>query len=82
MKRSDLYDGEQARVDDIEANIFAVELLMPWEWICRDVDALLEGEGFDIESDPNVAVLAERYRVSEQVMTLRIAQVLMDRKVL
>ena len=63
--------GEE--IDDIEANLFAIELLIPWDWICKDIDRL---GGIDVESDPNIQVLAKRYQVSEQLMTFRIASLI------
>jgi Zn-dependent peptidase ImmA (M78 family) len=55
--------------DEIEANQFAAELLMPAELIEKDVDRLLDN-GVDIEAA--VAELADEYNVSQQAMTIRL----------
>lgn len=57
------------RTMDEEANEFAMELLMPEVWLRRDIKAL---GGIDIEDEPAVNKLAKRYRVSPNVMVLRI----------
>lgn len=58
---------------EAEANAFAMELLMPEEWLRKDIAG-----GFDIEDDAKLKKLAKKYGVSMQVMALRIGQ-LMDR---
>ena len=57
-------------VDDneIEANQFAAELLMPHDLIRRDLKKLPS----DIEPETAVAQLARRYQVSIQAMTIRL----------
>ena len=52
-----------------EANIFAMELLMPRELLLADLDKV---GNFDIEDDRTIKLLAKRYRVSEAVMFYRI----------
>lgn len=64
--------------DDIEANRFAMELLIPYDWILADIEAL---GGVDVEDDRAIRQLAKKYRVSVQVMTLRIAGILNEWKV-
>lgn len=54
-----------------EANAFAMELLMPEKFLRADIKKL---GGIDIESDKRIAKLAKRYRVSEQLMSFRLAQ--------
>lgn len=54
------------------ANAFAFELLMPEEWLRRDIGP----GGVDIEDEKRVAALAKKYRVSVSVMTLRIGQLM------
>jgi Zn-dependent peptidase ImmA (M78 family) len=46
---------------------------MPEDWLRRDIKAL---GGIDIQDDKSVAKLAKRYRVSVQVMTLRIGHLM------
>lgn len=64
--------GTNTPAMDIEANAFAIELLMPWDWIARDA------AGIDVEDEKAVARLAKKYRVSNNVMALRIGQVLLS----
>jgi Zn-dependent peptidase ImmA (M78 family) len=59
--------------DEIEANRFAAELLMPFKMLVVD----LEARAIDIEDDAEIKFLAERYQVSTQAMTHRITNVLM-----
>lgn len=55
---------------EAEANIFAVELLMPETWIATDMRA--RRWPLDIEGDETVPLMAKRYGVSQQLMTLRL----------
>lgn len=57
-------------VDDheIEANQFAAELLMPSEWIRREVELL---RGTDV--DRAISKLAEKYEVSTEAMSIRLS---------
>ena len=57
---------------EAEANAFAFELLMPEAWLKRDIGP----DGIDIEDDKRIAKLAQKYRVSVSVMTLRIGQLM------
>jgi len=66
MKRPTVDDAMES-----EANAFAMELLIPAEWLMEDVRKM---GGVDIEDDASVAALAKRYRVSRSVMTLRLGQ--------
>jgi Zn-dependent peptidase ImmA (M78 family) len=52
-----------------EANLFAIELLMPAFMLERD----LAGKALDVESDKLVDELAGRYKVSKQLMVMRLA---------
>jgi Zn-dependent peptidase ImmA (M78 family) len=54
---------------DAEANAFAMELLMPFDWIVRDT------EGLDLCDDHKVAKIAKKYAVPHSVMAARIASV-------
>lgn len=64
--------------DELEANLFAVELLMPEPWLRRDCRMMFDiakgqrGPRFDIEYDPRIEQLADRYQVSVQLMTIRL----------
>lgn len=54
--------------DEIEANRFAAELLMPYKLLVAD----LQGRQIDVENDDLIKELAIKYGVSVQSMTLRI----------
>lgn len=58
---------------NIEATQFAFELLMPSDLLMKDIRRV---GGIDPETDPNIKVLAKKYKVSEQLMALRIGQLL------
>ena len=64
--------GEVNAVDETEANMFAVELLLPQAWI--EIDMQSRRTPLDIESDETVVLMAKRYGVSQQLMTLRLHQ--------
>lgn len=55
-------------VFEVEANVFAAELLMPEAFLIRD----LENFYIDIEDGTSVQELAESYQVSNQAMTYRL----------
>lgn len=52
-----------------EANIFAMELLMPFDFVVADM------QGIDLADDLEIEKLANRYRVPRGVMAMRIADV-------
>jgi len=55
--------------EEVEANLFAAELLMPTRFLQRDC-----AQGFDLsDDDETVKRLAKRYGVSTQAMTIRLA---------
>ena len=56
---------------EVEANAFAMELLMPSEWLRADIERM---GGIDIEDDKKLMKLAKKYRVSLQVMAIRIGE--------
>lgn len=53
---------------DAEANTFAIELLMPEEWVRRDA------AGVDLLDDRQVERLAKRYKVPNSLMAFRLGQ--------
>ena len=59
--------------EEIEANRFAAELLMPHNMIMHDLRQI--GLGLDIEDALELRGLADRYEVSLQALTLRISSV-------
>lgn len=54
---------------EAEANAFAMELLMPFDWIKRDA------VGIDLTDEVAVAKLAKKYRVPTVTMAVRIGEV-------
>ena len=55
--------------EEIQANMFAAELLMPKEWLVAD----LEDKALDIGDDDALGELARRYDVSQSAMLFRLA---------
>ena len=55
-------------VEEIEANAFAANLLMPAEWLKAD----LGGETFDLQDEAEIDRLSRRYGVSPQAMIFRL----------
>ena len=60
--------------EEIEANQFAAELLMPFD----DIKADLLGHEIDVEDDEAIVSLAKRYRVSVQALNHRISNLMSD----
>jgi Zn-dependent peptidase ImmA (M78 family) len=58
-------------VEEIEANTFASELLMPRAFLLSDLTRL---GGFDFEDEQALKALADAYKVSSQAMSFRIAR--------
>jgi Zn-dependent peptidase ImmA (M78 family) len=58
--------------DEIEANTFAAELLMPTSMLEQDFHDLVSNWAFDYEDDEFIRELANRYKVSSQAMTFRL----------
>ena len=53
---------------EIEANLFAAELLMPAAFLAKS----LEGQPFDIDDEGAVSALAKAYKVSASAMRFRL----------
>lgn len=70
VQRRDQMSGEGADETEIEANLFAAELLMPQRFLAADLD---EEESLDLVNDSVIEELAKRYDVSVQAMTFRLA---------
>lgn len=69
--RVNLRDSKSATaqdVEEVEANAFAANLLMPAQWLRSD----LRGSTFDLENEEQISDLAERYQVSAQAMIVRL----------
>ena len=61
--------GEGTDRDEMEANRFAAELLMPIEFLQAD----LEEREFDLADDGQLRALAKRYGVSTQALAIRLS---------
>lgn len=60
--------GTAATIEDVEANVFALHLLLPEAWLRSD----LGSDPLDFADEVAMAALAERYRVPITVLALRI----------
>ena len=74
INRRDEVSSQATNAEEIEANRFAAELLIPYEMIMNDV---LESD-LDIDDEMALRELADRYGVSLQAMMLRIRSVFED----
>jgi Zn-dependent peptidase ImmA (M78 family) len=70
--RRDSLASQGTDPDEIEANVFASELLMPKPIL----DAILGGKLIDLEDDEAIDVLARRFRVSSAAMRYRLQRAL------
>ena len=69
MLRRDVKSSEGTNEEEMEANLFAAELLMPEEFLAEDI------RGFDFldhVDESRISELAKKYRVSSQAMTIRL----------
>ena len=66
-----IFSADLLRNMEAEANAFAMELLMPADWLRADIESM---GGIDIEDDAKLTKLAKKYRVSLQVMAIRIGE--------
>ena len=72
--RINLRDPNSARgtdIEEIEANAFAANLLMPAIWLRQELRSGL----VDIENSEEITALADRYQVSLQAMVVRLTSV-------
>ena len=68
MKRSAL-SSQGMDEDEIEANLYAAELLMPRSMLSTDPDIV---EGIDVTDEKVIGILARRYLVSAQALVIRL----------
>ena len=61
---------------DAEANAFAMELMMPEFLLRPELEKL---GGIDIEDEKAVRKLAAKFRVSTQMMTLRLGELMREK---
>lgn len=80
LRLRDARSSEGSAFEEIEANQFAAELLMPREFVVRSVQKHLPTLQYEPEDDAQkeafqdvVKDLAKRFRVSEQAMTIRLS---------
>jgi Zn-dependent peptidase ImmA (M78 family) len=69
--RINLRDGRSASADDVEeveANAFAANLLMPLEW----VRSAMRSDSIDFNDDSEIRRLADQFKVSTQAMLIRL----------
>lgn len=64
--RRDTLAGKGIDADEIEANNFAAELLMPEQWLAPLV------EGVDVADDEGLAVVAKKFKVSVAALQFRL----------
>ncbi len=55
--------------EEIEANLFAAELLMPQDLLAKDIP---DNARIDPEDEETIGALAKRYQVSMQALTIRL----------
>lgn len=72
MERADRKQGDDWIPEEIEANRFASELLVPTEFLRLDLDQI----SVDVGDDEQIEKLAKRYKVSVPMMTFRIKKYL------
>lgn len=58
---------------DLEADLFAMFLMMPEEMV-REAVKWEAPAGFDLVEEPAIKKLANKFRVTEQLMILRLVQ--------
>lgn len=66
----DEYSSEGVSEEEKEANLFAAELLMPAKFISEDLAMV---EALDLFDDEYLRNLADKYQVSTQALTFRLA---------
>lgn len=74
VNRRDAVSSQAVDPEEVEANRFAAELLMPYDMVMND---LIEYD-IDMESEVELKELADKYEVSVQAMTHRITNLLRD----
>jgi len=76
LKLRDHVSSEAIDIDEIEANAFAAELLMPTKMILNDIQnisTILDSETGDL--DDLAKKLSEKYAVSKQAMAIRLINI-------
>jgi Zn-dependent peptidase ImmA (M78 family) len=63
--------GKSGR-DEVEANAFAAELLMPRQFIEKEIDAAVSRHG-TLHRDALIAELSKKFKVSPEAMSYRLS---------
>lgn len=74
VNRRDWKSSTAEKPEEIEANRFASELLIPWGFLTKDLQKPL-GRNPDIEQDALISELSHRYQVSFQAMMYKLVNV-------
>lgn len=69
VKNRDGRSSQGTDIEEVEANLFAAEILMPEQFLRADIQNLC----FDFENEQDIAELAARYGVSKQAMSYRLS---------
>jgi Zn-dependent peptidase ImmA (M78 family) len=69
VKLRDAESSAGTNVDEMEANLFAAELLMPVPFLDLDLAKMAP---LSLSDDDKIEKLAKKYKVSEQALTLRL----------
>lgn len=72
VNRRDQISSQAIDPDEIEANRFAAELLMPFDMIMADIHE----SGIDVENEQELKELALKYQVSVQALTHRVTNLI------
>ena len=65
--------SDDGQIEEAEANAFAMELLMPEQFVRQEVRKF---KSFDLCNSKHVAELAKKFQVPESIMAMRIGQLL------
>lgn len=69
VRMRDRQDRDGGNEDEMEANRFAAEILMPGEFLRADLENL---GPVSVDDEQAISKLAKRYQVSKQAMTIRL----------
>ena len=69
LKKRSAESSAGTDIEEMEANLFAAELLMPVSFLDRDLEKLAP---LSLSDEQKIKKLAELYKVSEQALTLRL----------
>jgi Zn-dependent peptidase ImmA (M78 family) len=72
VNKRDEVSSQATDPEEIEANRFAAEILMPFDMVMADLHFI------DVEDEEEIKALARKYQVSVQAMTHRVSNLLND----